>query len=140
MNIHRTSKSGLFLMELILTILFFAITSAVCVNLFANAHLTSVAGKDLNKAVVEVQTAAEMVKHTKGDVERLTELLGAVRQDHGITVFYNQDWQPIAENEQPRYQLKIVSSPGTDGMLYTDVEMHKGETLLYRIQVGSYAG
>ncbi len=140
MNIHRTSKSGLFLMELVLIILFFAITSAVCVNLFANAHLTSVAGKDLNKAVVEVQTAAEVVKHTKGDEERLAELLGAVRQDKGMTVSYNQDWEPIAENEQPRYQLRIVSTPGTDGMLYTEVEMHKGEALLYQITVGSYIG
>ena len=33
MAVHKTSRSGLFLLELMIVILFFAVTSAVCVNL-----------------------------------------------------------------------------------------------------------
>ena len=38
MAVNRMSRSGLFLLELIIAILFFAVTSAVCVNLFVQAH------------------------------------------------------------------------------------------------------
>lgn len=50
MAVHKTSRSGLFLLELMIVILFFAVTSAVCVNLFVQAHLTSTAGGELTAA------------------------------------------------------------------------------------------
>ncbi len=142
MSIHRTPKSGLFLMELSFIILFFAITSAVCVNLFVNARLTSVAGKDLNNAVMEVQTAAESVKHAKGDQKLLAEMLGAQLKEGTLTISYDQDWKPTTEGSQEaRYQLSIVQAPMTDdGMLYTEVAVYKGEALVYRVDVGSYVG
>lgn len=59
MAVHKTSRSGLFLLELMIVILFFAVTSAVCVNLFVQAHLTSTAGGELTAATREVQSAAE---------------------------------------------------------------------------------
>ena len=54
MAVHKTSRSGLFLLELMIVILFFAVTSAVCVNLFVQAHLTSTAGGELTAATREV--------------------------------------------------------------------------------------
>ena len=59
MAVHKTSRSGLFLLELMIVILFFAVTSAVCVNLFVQAHLTRTAGAELTAATREVQSAAE---------------------------------------------------------------------------------
>ena len=41
MNRHDTSKSGLFLIELILSIFFFIIAMAVCLQLFVKAHTLS---------------------------------------------------------------------------------------------------
>ncbi len=140
MGIHRTPKSGLFLMELSFIILFFAITSAICVNLFVNARLTSVAARDLNKAVLEAQTVAESTKHAKGDQEMLAEMLGAVRQGDTLTVYYNQDWEPTDKDVEARYQLRIVQPPVKDGMMNAEVEVHKDDKLLYRINVGSYVG
>lgn len=45
----RASKSELFLMELIFSILFFSIASAVCVTLFVHARLTSVESTQLTQ-------------------------------------------------------------------------------------------
>lgn len=69
MAVHKTSRSGLFLLELMIVILFFAVTSAVCVNLFVQAHLTSTAGGELTAATREVQSAAEWLKAADGDLE-----------------------------------------------------------------------
>ena len=75
MAVHKTSRSGLFLLELMIVILFFAVTSAVCVNLFVQAHLTSTAGGELTAATREVQSAAEWLKAADGDLEKLAAQL-----------------------------------------------------------------
>ena len=43
---QKSSRSALFLMELIFSILFFALASAVCVQLFVKAHLLSVSTQE----------------------------------------------------------------------------------------------
>ena len=58
----RASKSELFLMELIFSILFFSIASAVCVTLFVHARLTSIESTQLTTATLQAQSAAETFK------------------------------------------------------------------------------
>lgn len=140
MRIHRTPKSGLFLMELALIILFFAMTSAVCVNLFVSARLTSIAAKDLNHAVIEAQSAAESIKQAMGDDVLLAEMLGAVPQGETLVVSYDQGWLPTTQKAQERYQLRVIPSPTAGGMRYTEVEVLKGELILYKLKTGSYTG
>lgn len=56
----RAQSSSLFLMELILAILFFSITSAVCVQFFVKSHLLSQESKILSQAVNECCNIAEI--------------------------------------------------------------------------------
>ena len=44
-------RSSLFLLELIIAILFFSLTSAVCVQIFVRAHLISRQTQELNTAL-----------------------------------------------------------------------------------------
>ena len=59
---NQNSKSALFLMELIIAILFFAISSAVCVQLFVKAHLMSRDTTDLNHAVACAESASACLR------------------------------------------------------------------------------
>lgn len=56
----RAQSSSLFLMELILAILFFSITSAVCVQFFVKSHLLSRESRVLSQAVNECSNIAEV--------------------------------------------------------------------------------
>ena len=47
-------RSSLFLLELIIAILFFSLTSAVCVQFFARAHQISRQTQELNAALEKV--------------------------------------------------------------------------------------
>ena len=47
-------RSSLFLLELIIAILFFSLTSAVCVQIFVRAHLISRQTQELNMALEKV--------------------------------------------------------------------------------------
>ena len=56
----NSSKSSLFLMELILSILFFSLASAVCVQLFVKSHLINRQSTDMTNAVNLSQDVAEI--------------------------------------------------------------------------------
>lgn len=56
----KKSKSSLFLMELIIVIFFFSLTSAVCLEIFVKAHLVGENTKDLNNAVLYAENAGEL--------------------------------------------------------------------------------
>ena len=72
---QKSSRSALFLMELIFSILFFALASAVCVQLFVKAHLLSVGTQELNHALTSAQSAA-------GNTEQAIDTLRALVSDY----------------------------------------------------------
>ena len=92
----RSSKSALFLMELIIVIAFFALASAVCMRLFVHAHLISKQSADLNMAVSAAQSAAECLRASDGDLERMAQLIPGAQKlgENEMQVLYNSDWQP----------------------------------------------
>ena len=117
MSIHRTSKSGLFLLEMVILILFFSIASAVCVNLFVKAHLISGQNRDLNEAVRQVQTAAETYKAVDGDPARLQELLSVEEQDGVYEAWFAKDWTPLSSGEGAAYVLVLAPGEAENGLI-----------------------
>lgn len=85
----RASKSELFLMELIFSILFFSIASAVCVTLFVHARLTSIESTQLTAATLQAQSAAETFKSVNADLDQAADLLNAQQTPEGsLQIFY----------------------------------------------------
>ena len=56
------SRSGIFLMEIIIAILFFALVSAVCLQIFVKAHGMSSRTAELNLAVSLTSSMAELAQ------------------------------------------------------------------------------
>ena len=134
---RRYSKSGLFLMELMIAILFFSLASAICIRLFAWAHLTSVSSSELSMATVTAQTAAECFKSADGSAEKLTQLLdGAQPAGNGVAVYYDRDWAPASES-LAAYRLNVVLIEGNPVIARIDVEKMGGETV-FSLEVGEY--
>ena len=61
------SKSGLFLMELIIVTAFFAVASVICIQLFAMSHSLSTRSIGMQMAVVNAQSAAEIIEKGYAD-------------------------------------------------------------------------
>lgn len=81
MQTKNTSKSGIFLMELILSILFFSIAAAVCVKLFVTAHRLSDQSVNLNHAVAMAESIAEAFYGCNGNAGELEALFPDARMD-----------------------------------------------------------
>ena len=101
---NRAQSSSLFLMELILAILFFSITSAVCVQFFVKSHLLSRDARILNSSVGECSNITEIIDSAEGLRESL-ELIGneypdaQISSDGAVLLYYDSDFAPCAEDE-----------------------------------------
>lgn len=77
---NRARSSSLFLMELILAILFFSVSSAVCVQFFVKSHLLSRDANALNHAVNECTGTAELMADAE-DLENGITMLKTLYPD-----------------------------------------------------------
>ena len=117
------SKSSLFLLELLIMIGFFAVASVVCINLFVQAHLRSIGSRDLNRAVIAAQSAAETFKAAGGDSRRAAEILGGfLGGSDEVVLYYDSRWQPAAAIEERGYTLRMFTSFDGDLMI-ADIEV-----------------
>ena len=73
---NNARKTGLFLMELIIAILFFSLAAAICIQLFVKSHMISERSIALNHSILLAQNTAEIFYATNGDPEKLASLLG----------------------------------------------------------------
>ncbi len=108
-------RSSLFLLELIIAILFFSLTSAVCVQIFVRAHLISRQTQEQNMALEKISGFTEVflagasiedlpgVIKSAGADEQSTSETFSDNSDSGIStqeetssyqIYYDADWQP----------------------------------------------
>lgn len=110
---HRHTKSGLFLIEMIIAIGFFSVASAVCVSLFVETFLKSSSTHETNMAIITTQSAAESFKASGGSPERTKELLSCEASGEDVLVlYYDNDW--IRTGSDGKY--KLVMQIDTDAI------------------------
>ena len=63
----RNSRASLFLMELMISIMFFAISGAVCIQLFVKAHTINEESAAMSKATLIAQDICEYYHYSDGD-------------------------------------------------------------------------
>lgn len=131
----RSSKSSLFLMELIMSILFFSLAAAVCVQLFVTSHTLSKSSVELNHAVVECESLAEYLQGTNGSLGK----------SESITMFFDKDFNKQSsesEDELTCYILscKEISDSSDDNMLQYEISfIRTGDNkLIYSISPAYY--
>lgn len=126
----KKSKSALFLIELIIAILFFALSSAVCAQLFAKAHLISQKSTDVTMAVNRAQTAAEEFYHAAPDGETWESVAR-----------FDAQWNAAGEAEAV-FELRLTGALTADGLKRGAIEVWRigAQEPLYTLRTSVYAG
>lgn len=105
------SRTSLVLMELIITILFFSLASAVCVQLFVEAHLTSIETKELNNAVNIAQSISEVMNGTDGSLSSVSEFYKTAEGDEDyFVIYYDNDFKETDDYENASYAADVTVS------------------------------
>lgn len=129
----RHSKSSLFLMELIIAILFFALASTVCIQLFAKAHLLSKQTVEENHALVYAQNLAEQFLAADGNTETMK---GATGIDE-LVYYYDNDWN-AADFTNAVYEARLKTSTEDAGIITANItvaSVEKAEDPIYTLTV-----
>ncbi len=79
---RTTRKSSLFLMELIIAILFFSLSAAVCVRLFAASYLLGQQSTYRDVAMLQAQSMAELFRAADGEVDSVLSYANASASDN----------------------------------------------------------
>ena len=100
MNTRTTSKSALFLMELILAIFFFSLASAVCIQLFAKAHLLGEDTTNKNHGIMWAQNIAEAYLGNDGDMNATVDTLqGIANGPDSFSLYFDQTWHSCTADQ-----------------------------------------
>ncbi len=86
----KHSKTGLFLMELIVGILFFSLASAVCIEIFAKAHLMNDESMQKSHAVKIASNIVEIYKNNQ---------LDSYFQKDNDKIYFNESGQNVSLKE-----------------------------------------
>jgi len=86
MNNKSKRHSSLFLIELMLSLVFFSLVAGICIQFFVHSHLLSQEAAHLNNAVVLSQNMAEEFRATNGEIGE-------------TTTYYDRNWQVTSKEE-----------------------------------------
>ncbi|MDL2232475.1 hypothetical protein LJC63_02695 [Ruminococcaceae bacterium OttesenSCG-928-L11] len=139
MQMRSSSKSALFLIEMIIAIGFFSVSAAVCTSLFVKANMLSQETRRMNMAVIQAQSVAECFKSADGSLQETVKLLDVSPNDgQSFLLYFNNDWQ---RGEQGRYRMTVSvdesALPATADIAIVDME--NSEAVLYTMQVKQYS-
>jgi hypothetical protein len=124
MDKQRGSKLSLFLMELIVAILFFSLSAAVCVRLFTTAHLIAERTENLSSAVMWSQNLTESFMAMGGDLDEISHLYpDAYVTEDTLILFFDRDWEMVDEAlSQASYEALLKVKRDTAENVYSDVK------------------
>ncbi len=138
MNRVLHNKTSLFLMELIISILFFAISGAVCVQLFVSAYTLSNKSVDINNSVLWTQNISEMFWAKKGNLHDIADyysensIVLVSSEDNPeigtMVMLFDKDWEPVyypsSDNagEDACYELILCISQLPASKVYSDTQ------------------
>jgi len=119
-----------FFVEIIIVILFFAISVSVTLQLFVTANSRAQQSSDLSVAVIKAENIAEQIKSLPS-ADALPKALESAKQTGSgdgllYTIGYDKQWNPVETN--PRYVVDVTmkrtkSNGGT--MVVADISIHR---------------
>lgn len=99
------SRAPLALMEQTVMVLVFALAAAVCLRVFVWSDTRSLRDEARDQAVLYAQSAAEVLKHCRGDVDLASAQLGGSWDGSAWTIVFGKDWNQ--NSDQPAYLLSV---------------------------------
>ena len=145
MDQRSNSRLSLFLMELIVAIMFFSLSAAVCVRLFASAHIMAETTESLSNATIWTQNLAEAFEGKKGRLSDMAELFPDAiisyttsdpsMSDGSLVLLFDDKWNQVNGLADASYVANISITTDDASKVYSDVTDY-GTSLVGKAAVG----
>ena len=128
MHTESSSKTGLFLIELIISIFFFIVAAAICTQTFVKAHILSNDTINLNHAFLWVQNVSSLFTEGQGDSAFIKDTYSAqdcisyinLPADNNMLLLFDTDWHPVTNASNAQY-LALCSFSADTQFAYVDI-------------------
>lgn len=100
------SKAPLAMMEQIVMVLVFALAAALCLQTFVLSGKISKTTQAKNRAVTEVQNAAELLKN--GGFSEYAKKYAPRQTQNKSVSFFTEDWHITGEEQQAEYIMTVL--------------------------------
>lgn len=140
MNKYRHSKSGLFLMELIINILFFSILITLCLQIFAKAHRLSVDTQRLHQAVTICSSIAQICQSADEDEAHgllLSQYPDATPDSGCTTIYFDDNFLPCSKDLSV-YEAAVVLQDGLSGQSEVTFTKSGFSDIIYELSFSTY--
>jgi Tfp pilus assembly protein PilV len=121
-----TSKSGVFLLELVLVILFFSIASTVCIEMFVKSYTISNDSTYLNTSVQIAENIAETFK-AENDL---------ITHSFSETYYYSDDLKQVSKVNST--YIAVVDYSSDNSMNHANISVFANETNYFTLPVNKY--
>lgn len=122
-------------MELILAIMFFSLSAAVCVRLFVGAHVMSGDTTDLNNATIWSQNIAEVFTAEHGSLEKIAlhfpdayvtyDPQSPGERDGLMVLFFDDGWEMLEDDHSGcHYEVMLKVAVMDAEQVYADVNTY----------------
>lgn len=138
MKNYRHSKSSLFLLEIMLNILFFAVLVTICLQLFFKAHNLSTDTSALHQAVTTCTSIAEVYQsNPDGEAMILNIYPDAIILNNTIIIYFDHAFVSCAEFEST-YRAILSNNAAKQAL---DISFFRQEetNAIYQLSVSSYS-
>lgn len=137
MKKYRHSKSSLFLIEIMLNLLFFAVLVTICLQLFFKAHNLSKDTTVLHRAVTACTSIAEVYQSNLGEEDMLLTIFPeAVFLTDTILIYFDSDFAPCSEFDST---YRAVLTTNADDTLSIRFLRKESSDAIYQLSVSSYS-
>ena len=131
MEVKNKSKVNIFLIELIIVILIFAISAAIIVNLFAAASKVNRESHDKTVSLMKIESIIEEYKSFEYAIEGNNYL-----ESLSFPKLYDKDWLETTDETNAVYSIVLISSQKKYGsgsvftLDLTSIEKDNGKELI----------
>lgn len=135
----RNSRASLFLMELMISILFFSLSSAVCIQLFVKAHTINADTEDTSNATLIAQDISELFHHTDGDKEQLLSYYTKYESSNNeVLLYFTENGSPCSKEGANYVASLFFKQDGSYRILTMDITCIDKEDVLYSSTLKKY--
>lgn len=143
MKRKQVKRSSIFLLELMIAIMFFCLSSGVCIRLFVKSHTVSQDTQNLNMALSQVSAVAEVFRSGM-DMQEFLEReyleYEGNEEDLEFFIYYDKDWQECRKEEAEFYLSIQISEDGQESTgSFSMKNMDKKEEI-YGVSLEKYTG
>lgn len=129
---HAASRSGLFLIELILSIFFFIIAAAVVTQLFVKSHFISKDTININYALLYTQNISEIFLAADGDFDAAAQAFHPetlLTSEYGASaaLYFDKDWQRQTSPAGAVYTITCNYSKPSDSNPFARLDIYINE-------------